>query len=130
MPYIIKTNPFDAEPDRTVTVIERPFYGGRNIRVGDDIFVWFSETAGGSGLAWQAHTVSVDAAEAGKVSVTMRLVSRFPAGVLGKEDLEPLRNIRDNSPQSELARKLYYQAHNKIAALTQEESDYLLGHSD
>jgi hypothetical protein len=63
MAFIIKTAPFVATAGASATLQERALYGGNQIGAGDDVFVWFSETQGGSGLTWRpkAHTVRVHA---------------------------------------------------------------------
>ena len=127
MPYIIKTDPFEARADRTVTVIEKPLYGGKDIAPGDEAFVWLSETAGGNGLAWQGHVSGTNHTAEDGMEISICLANQLSGVVLGKADLEPMRNIRDGLPPSEVARKLYYQAHNKVAALTHEEGDFLRG---
>lgn len=126
MPYVIKTDPFNASPGDAVTIAEKPMYGGSEIRPGDEAFIWFSETRGGNGLAWQAHVVALIGRTEGRdIAVTLCLTNRGPADALSKEDLEPLREVRDGAPLSEIARKLYYQAHNKIAALSHNQADFL-----
>lgn len=34
-------------------ILEKAMYDGSGIRPAEEAFVWFSETAGGEGLAWQ-----------------------------------------------------------------------------
>ena len=125
MPYVIKTEPFDAISGNNVSVSEKTMYGGDKIRPGDEAFVWFSETSGGSGLVWQAHVASVDGSDGPAIGVNLRLTNGVPGRALGKDELEPLREVRDGTPISEMARKLYYQAHNKIAAINHADADWL-----
>lgn len=128
MPYIVKTAPLRAEPGDTVSVTERPFYGGREIRPGDEVFLWFSETQGGSGLAWRGRAGTVAPHRDGRrAEIAIRLETRALENAIGKAELEPLRNVRDGSAAAGLARKLYYHAHNKVASLTDEEAELLRG---
>lgn len=126
MAYVIKTNPchFDsAELGSNVEITERTFYGGHNICADDEAFVWLSETSGGSGLVWQARVASIDRGR--PLTVSLCLTKRLTAGPLGVEDLVPFRDSNDETPISELARKLYRHSHNKIAAIGPEASDFL-----
>lgn len=132
MPYIIKTDPFSIErfPGDNVPISARPFYGGDTIDVGEEAFVWFSEKSGGCGLDWLARVTSVSQGERAFLDVSLSLVNRRATGSLGKHDLRPYRNENDGTPTSELARKLYFHAHNKIAAISRGTADYLRGFFD
>lgn len=125
MPYIAKTTPFAASEGNTVTVTEKPMYDGGAAQRGDEVFVWFSETEGGNGLAWQGHIAGVARDGSGSITLTVVVTNKAPSNSLGKAALMPVRDVRDGSPQSGLASKLYFQAHDKVAALSVEEADYL-----
>ncbi len=125
MPFILKTTPFAASPGDIFVVVENPMYGGGDIRRGDEAFVWFSETEGGNGLAWQCHVADVAPAANGAIAATVCLSNEVSLNCLGKSELEPYRNVRDATPHSELARILYYHALNKVAALRHEDAEFL-----
>jgi len=45
---------------------------------------------------------------------------------LGRSELKPFRDLEDNQPQTEIARKLYRQATNKIARVSDAAAAFLL----
>jgi hypothetical protein len=47
---------------------------------------------------------------------------------LGRRELKPFRDLDDNQPQTEIARKLYRQATNKIAHVSDEAAAFLSTH--
>lgn len=124
MAHVIKTDPMQAMPGDALQISEKPMYDGDRIRPGDEVFIWFSEKAGGEGLAWQGHVASIVNVHSQEIAATVRLTN-YATARLGKDILEPLRNVRDGRPLSELAQKLYYHAHNKVAAISQEAAEAL-----
>jgi len=125
---VVKTNFFSARPGDTVVLSERPMYGGHLTDRGTEIFVWLSEMRGGQGLAWQGHASAVTRLPDGRLEVTVTLTNAHCGEPLCKARLEPLRDVRDGSPEAELAQKLYYHAHKKVAGLTPETTEFLRGH--
>jgi len=125
MPYIIKTNPFDASPGDCVPIAEKAELNDREVRRADEAFIWCSETRGGRGLTWQSHVASVEEPQDRKFGVSVHLTNRARTKTLGKDDLAPFRDVRDGEPLSKIARKLYFQSHNKIAEISHEEADFL-----
>ena len=95
-----------------------------DVQLGDEVFVWLSETQGGLGLSWRG-TVEKARPERDRICVTVSVFSRVSSRRLTKADLEPFRDVNDGSPISGLARKLYKHAHNKIAELNAEEAALL-----
>jgi hypothetical protein len=47
---------------------------------------------------------------------------------LGRRELKPFRDLDDGRPQTEIARKLYWQATNKIARVSDEAAAFLSAH--
>lgn len=125
MSFVIKTSPFSVSPP--IIVEEPAMYGGDQIQRASEVFVWFSETNGGAGLAWRACVETVERASGNRLRLGIRPL--LPSSSrLGIAEMTPFRDVRDGSPQSELARKLYYQSHNKVAALDEAERAFLLRH--
>ncbi|MGY4356305.1 hypothetical protein ACVWZR_005363 [Bradyrhizobium sp. i1.3.1] len=119
--YVLKTaNVPDLAPNEEVEVVERPYYGGDAIRAGNEAFLWFSGTD--QRLAWHAEVSRVEPSDDGRVIVTVRLISQSTPGALTLADLAPVRNARDGNALSELSRKLYRHAHDKVAGLSEEEA--------
>lgn len=125
MSFIAKTTSLVASTGDTVTIEEEAKYGGAAVAAGDQIFLWSSETQGGAGLWAFGHVVQRNAT-GNRVRLEITVESSRPREPLGKDDLALYRDVVDDDPRSGLARKLYRHAHNKIAALTNDEIDFLL----
>ena len=123
--FLVKTAPQPASSGVAIKVSERAFYGGKNVRVGDTIYVWFSETKGGAGLAfvgkveWR-HSIS---SASSHYELTISILEA--ATGLTVKDLEPFRDLPTKQPIATLSAKLYRHSHDKITALSEEEAEYL-----
>lgn len=124
MPFVAKTAPITVPPDAHVRIEERPMYGGRDIRVGSEVFLWSSETQGGVGL-WGKGTVTAIDPGGPKPAITVRIDQRVNSGNFGLNEIAPHRDSTQDTPIVGLARKLYKHAHNKIAGLTNAEAELL-----
>ncbi len=124
MPFIAKTAPISAHVGESIRIEERTMYGGREIASGAEVFLWASETQGGSGL-WARGTVLEVEPGNKKPVVSVRIEDMANSGNFGIEQIAPHRNSSANTPIVGLARKLYKQAHNKVARITAEEADLL-----
>jgi hypothetical protein len=58
------------------------------------------------------------------VSLKVRPVAKARRN-LGRRELKPFRDRKDDRPQTEIARKLYRQATNKIAGVSDEAAAFL-----
>ncbi len=124
MPFIAKTAPPSSPADAQLRIEERPMYGGWDIRVGSETFLWSSETQGGVGL-WGKGTVTTIDLGGAKPVVTVRVDQRVNSGNFGLNEIAPHRNSREGTPIVGLARKLYRHAHNKVARITDQEATLL-----
>lgn len=129
MPFIAKTAPIAANVGDTVRIEERPMYGGKDVGVGDSVFLWASEQQGGRGLWARGIVLSAHAAET-KQHIEVRIDHVITTGQFGLNQIAPHRDSAAETPIVGLARKLYKHAHNKIAGLTNAEADLLLRHFD
>lgn len=119
--YIAKIRPRPGTENDTVPIdSSRVMYGGETVSIGDEIFLWFSETQGGPGLAWQGTVEKVETAN----HLTVLLRCR-PIAPLGKADLQPFRDSTEDSAMRSLSEKLYKNSHNKLAALSGDETEFL-----
>lgn len=126
MPYVIKTaTRTGLEPGTEILLTENCMYDGGRISDGDEAFIWFSGAE--SRLAWQAVVVGVGPYANRSRAVRVRLTAASVSTAPSVSDLVPLRNVRDGSPMSELSRKLYKHALNKIAAISEPEAALLRG---
>ncbi|WP_322895654.1 MULTISPECIES: hypothetical protein [unclassified Yoonia] len=121
MPFVVKTGSINANIDEIIEVVEKPFYGGKNIVVGAELFLWSSETQGGVGL-WGRGVVTNVALADPKLSVRTRITHLASTANFGLEQIAPHRDSTTNDPVVGLARKLYKHSHNKIAQITDDEA--------
>ena len=126
MAFIAKIDPVETAIGQSIRVDERVMYNGKSISFGDRIFIWTSETAGGRGLI-AVGSVTSRTISGGRV-VAEILVESAARRQLGLSEIAPYRDVENGSPESELARLLYRQAHNKVAALNETSRGFLEGH--
>jgi hypothetical protein len=88
-------------------------YRGKDVRVDDEIFVFASDHQGGQGLCARGVVTSVHHGPGIRVSIKVR------------PELKPFRDRTDDRPQTEIARKLYRQATNKIAGVSDTAAAFL-----
>lgn len=124
MPFIAKTAPLTVSSDDQVKIEEKPFYGGQNIRPGDLVYLWSSETQGGVGL-WGRGTVVAVHSRKDKPVVTVRVDRRMNAGNFGYGQIAPHRDSPADTPIVGLARKLCKHALNKVAYISDAEAALL-----
>ena len=127
MPFVIKTATRSGlEPGAEILLTETCMSDGGRISDGDEAFIWFSGAE--SRLAWQAVVVGVGPYANRSMAVRVRLAAASTSTAPTVTDLVPLRDVRDGSPMSELSRKLYKHALNKIAAISEPEAAMLRGY--
>lgn len=111
---------------------QKTMYGGKHIAAGDTVFVFSSETEGGPGLIAHGTVHSAEliprrqdmARQTPRVSVIVRPEARATRP-LGRNTLKHFRNWDDGTPESELNFKLYRQATNKIAGISERAASFL-----
>jgi hypothetical protein len=113
---------------------QETMYGGKHIAKDDRIFVFASENEGGPGLI--AHGVVTSAKAIAKkrgiarqtprVSITVRRIAGAKRR-LGRSELKPFCNWNDGRPETELNFKVYRQATNKIAGISDGAAAFLRG---
>lgn len=107
-------------------------YGGKRIAEGDAIFVFASENEGGPGLVASGVVTSAKAIakkrgiarQTPRVSVTIRRIA-LAKRRLGRTELKDFSHWNDGRPETELNFKLYRQATNKIAGISEEAAAFL-----
>ena len=123
--FVVKAAPRPEGADR-LEFDEKTMWRGKDIRAGDEVFIFAAEHNGGRGL--HARGVVTDAVRGvgSRVSLT---VKRTDAAirVLGRAELRPFRDLPDVGPETEIDRKLYRQATNKIADLSDTAAAFLQG---
>jgi hypothetical protein len=132
MAFAIKAEVADPEAQRFVFTAQKTMYGGKQVAVGDVIFVFASETEGGRGLVARGVVTSAEAIprKAGverqtpRVSVAIRRTA-LATRPLGRRELKAFGDWGDGRPETELNFKFYRQATNKIVGLSEAATAFL-----
>ena len=103
MPFIAKLNPEDFLV--TEFAIRLPERSPHPIEENAEIFVWTVETAGGSGLIGRITTCTASSAAEPTGFSSLMLVKE---SLVGKDQLQPYRDVNDGTLLSFLANKLYF----------------------
>ena len=111
---------------------QKTMYGGKQIAVGDTIFIFASENEGGSGLiaAGVVTLATPVARQPGKdrqtprVSITIRRTT-LAKRRLGRSELKTCCDWNDGRPETELNFKFYRQATNKIVGISAAAAAFL-----
>jgi hypothetical protein len=122
--YVVKTEIRDPRARAFVLANMKTMYGGKQIKAGDTIFVFASETEGGRGLVARGVVTKAAAVplkpgvarQTPCVSIWVKTTA-FAARALGRAELKAWRGINDGSGQAELDFKLYRQATNKLVGI-------------
>lgn len=124
------------QPDATVCVLkaQKTMYGGKHITAGDTIFIFASETDGGSGLIARGVVTAARAVprKAGvarqtpRVDITIRRASSTKRK-LGRTELKAFTDWEDGKPETELNFKFYRQATNKVVGISDLTAKFLAG---
>ena len=103
---------------------EKTMWRGKDACAGDEIFMFAAEHNGGRGL--YARGVVTEAVRGGGIRISLT-VQRTGAATrpLGRGELRPFRDLPDGRPETEIDRKLYRQATNKIAAVSDTAAAFL-----
>jgi hypothetical protein len=124
MAFVVKAA-LPAEDDRgLLSFDEKTMYQGRSVAAGDEIFVFDSENQGGSGLCLKGVVTEARRGAGIRVAIVVRPVARATRR-LGRAELKPFRELTEDRPEVELARRLYRQATNKIARLSEAATAFL-----
>lgn len=127
MAFIIKCDPFPLRAGQPGLVSVKR-YEGAALEQGDQVFLWFSETAGGLGLA--GHGVVHAVSDEDPADIAFLVEATEPGRPLSKANLAPHRDTGGDSPLSSLSRKLFRHSLNKVAAVDAEEVAFLADHWD
>ena len=132
--FAIKAEIADLHAPAYSFAAQKTMYGGKSIAAGDRVFLFASETQGGSGLfACGIVTESENLplrADLGRQTPRVSVAVKREASVaqrLGRPELRRFMDGADDAPQTELHFKLYRQATNKIVGLTDGAAKFLDG---
>jgi hypothetical protein len=132
MPYAIKVEVADPQAKSFRFTAQKTMYGGKNIAVGDTIFVFASENEGGRGLVARGVVTSAAAIarrpgverQTPRVSIAVRRTA-LAKRPLGRDELKPFTQWKDGRPETELNFKFYRQATNKIVGLGADTASFV-----
>jgi hypothetical protein len=117
MQFVVKAAPTSKPGANSYSFSEKTMYRGKEIRVHDAIFVFASDHMGGQGLVAKGVVIAVDHGPGTRVSIKVRRTDVARRN-LGRRELKPFCDLDDDQPRTEIARKLYRQATNKIAGIS------------
>lgn len=134
MAFAIKAEIRDPRLEVFEFSAQKTMYGGKNIAVGDEIFLFASENEGGFGLAARGLILSSKASakrcgvarQTPRVSITIRRTA-IANRSLGREQLKAFSDWNDQKPETELNFKFYRQATNKIIGISTGTAKFLDG---
>lgn len=132
--FAIKVEVRDSRVKSFTFSAQKTMHGGKHIAAGDTIFVFASENEGGQGLIARGVVTSAAATpkkrgvirQTPRVSITVRRTA-LAKRPLGRRELRPLSDWNDGQPGTELNFKLYRQATNKIAGISDAAAAFLAG---
>jgi hypothetical protein len=130
--FAIKAQIDDPRAETYTFTAAKTMYGGRQIRVGDVVFLFASENEGGhgmiaAGIVTRARAIAKDGAVARqtpRVSVSARRIA-VALRPLGRQELKNFTDYEGSQPQAELNFKLYRQATNKIIGISDRTAVFL-----
>ena len=111
---------------------QKTMYGGKEIAVGDQVFLFASENEGGQGLVARGVVTLAAAAprkpdverQTPRISIVVeRLVTAKQR--LGRAELKPFTDWSDGRAETELNFKFYRQATNKVVGISEEAAKFL-----
>jgi hypothetical protein len=125
MPYVVKAALADPAA-KTFSFDEKTMWDGKKVKPGDEIYIFASDHMGGKGLCAKGEVTAAKPGPGIRVSIDVRrtALARFP---LGRDELKPHREKRDGSPEAEIGWRLYKQATNKIAGISELTAAFLDG---
>jgi hypothetical protein len=122
--FVVKAALGAAKTTASFSFTEKTMYSGKEIGVDDEVFVFDSDHEGGQGLCARGIVTSVARGPGIRLSIDVRPVARAKRN-LGRKELKPFRDLDDGRPETEIARKLYRQATNKIARVSDDATAFL-----
>lgn len=135
MNYAIKVPIVEPNAKTFLFEAQKTMYGGKQIAIGDTVFIFDSENEHGSGLVAQGVVTYAElvAKKAGVARQTPRVTIRVRRTAaakrkLGRSELKRYTDWEDGQPETELNFKFYRQATNKIVGLSENTAAFLAKH--
>ncbi|HEY4201206.1 MAG TPA: hypothetical protein VGM83_11655 [Devosiaceae bacterium] len=110
----------------------KTMYGGKEIAVGNTVFLFASENEGGRGLVARGVVTAATALPRSpglsRQTPRVRLAlerTALATRLLGRRDLKPFADWDDGRPETEINFKFYRQATDKLAGISDEAAAFL-----
>ncbi len=123
--FVVKAAPRQDGAD-WLNFDEKTMWRGKNVRAGDEVFIFAAEHNGGRGLYARGAVTEAVRGVGSRVTLTVKRTGTATRP-LGRGELRPFRDLRDGGPETEIDRKLYRQATNKIAGVSAPAAAFLQG---
>jgi hypothetical protein len=123
--FVVKAPP-RPEGTNWLKFDEKTMWRGKDVRAGDEVFIFAAERNGGRGLYARGVVAEAVRGADSRVSLTMKRTGAATRPV-GRAALRPFRDLPDDGPATEIDRKLYRQATNKIAGVSDAAAAFLQG---
>ncbi len=132
--FAIKTEVEDPQAHAFSFREQKTMYGGKQIAVGNIVFLFASENEGGAGLVATGIVTAAQATprksgiarQTPRVSIAIRRTA-LAKRRLGRNELKTFSDWDDGRPETELNFKFYRQATNKVVGISDEAAAFLRG---
>ncbi len=124
--FVVKAAPRPADVDRLI-FDEKTMWRGKEIQAGDEVFMFAAEHNGGHGLYALGVVIEAERGVGSRVRLTVKPTAAA-IKPLGRADLRPFRDRPDGGAKTEIDHKLYRQATNKIAGVSDAAAALLRGY--
>lgn len=123
--FVVKAAPRPVGADR-LEFHEKTMWRGKEVRAGDELFMFAAEHNGGRGLYARGVVTEAVRGTGSRVGLTVRRTGTATRP-LGRAELRPFRDLPEAGPETEIDHKLYRQATNKIAGVSDAAAAFLRG---
>ncbi len=104
---------------------EKTMWRGKDVQAGDQVFIFAAEHNGGHGLYAQGVVIEAVRGAGSRVSLKVKRMGNA-IRPLGRAELRSFRDLPDLGPATKIDHKLYRQATNKIAGVSDAATAFLL----
>ncbi len=123
--FVVKAAPQPVGAD-WLKFDEKTMWRGKDVRAGDEVFIFAAEHNGGHGLYARGVVTEAVRGVGSRVSLTVQR-TRAATWPRGRGEQRPVRDRPDAGPETEIDHKLYRQATNKIAGVSDAAASFLRG---
>jgi hypothetical protein len=123
--FVVKAPP-PSEGADCLRFDEKSMWRGKTIGPGDEVFIFAAEHNGGRGLVYRGVVTEAVRGAGSRVSLKVKRTGTATRP-LGRGELRPFRDRPEAGPETEIDRKLYRQATNKIAGISDAAASFLNG---